>query len=71
MEGAESELIVPSGHPAHQDPKAIAEVRRILILNLRHSETGSKFEAPRRALDSLSYEPLMSSSRSWNKPFRP
>jgi hypothetical protein len=34
MEGAESELIVPSGHPAHQNPKAIQEVRRILVLNL-------------------------------------
>jgi pimeloyl-ACP methyl ester carboxylesterase len=47
MEGAESELIVPSGHSAHQNPKAIAEVRRILMLNLKHSETGSKFEAQR------------------------
>ena len=44
MEGAESELIVPSGHSAHQNPKAIAEVRRILMLNLGHSETGSKFD---------------------------
>jgi pimeloyl-ACP methyl ester carboxylesterase len=33
MEGAKSELIVPSGHPAHQNPKAIEEVRRILVLN--------------------------------------
>lgn len=33
MEGAESECIVPSGHPAHQDPKAIEEVRRILLLH--------------------------------------
>jgi hypothetical protein len=47
MEGAESELIVPSAHSAHQNPKAIAEVRRILMLNLKHSETGSKFEAQR------------------------
>jgi pimeloyl-ACP methyl ester carboxylesterase len=47
MEGAESELIVPSGHSAHQNPKAIAEVRRILMLNLKHSETGSKLEAQR------------------------
>jgi hypothetical protein len=36
MEGAESELIVPSGHPAHQNPKAIQEVRRILVLNVGH-----------------------------------
>jgi pimeloyl-ACP methyl ester carboxylesterase len=33
MEGAKSELVVPSGHPAHQNPKAIEEVRRILVLN--------------------------------------
>jgi hypothetical protein len=30
MDGAESELVVPSGHSAHQNPQAIAEVRRIL-----------------------------------------
>jgi pimeloyl-ACP methyl ester carboxylesterase len=30
MEGAQSELIVPSNHSAHQNPEAIAEVRRIL-----------------------------------------
>jgi len=34
MLGAKSELIVPSGHNAHQNPKAIQEVRRILLLNL-------------------------------------
>ena len=47
MEGAESELIVPSAHSAHQNPKASAEVHRILMLDLRHSETGSKFETQR------------------------
>jgi pimeloyl-ACP methyl ester carboxylesterase len=31
LDGAESELIVPSGHRAHQNPEAIAEVRRILL----------------------------------------
>jgi len=36
MEGAKSEVIVPSGHPAHQNPKAIEEVRRILVLNVGH-----------------------------------
>ena len=36
MEGARSELIVPSGHPAHQNAEAIQEVRRILMLNLGH-----------------------------------
>jgi pimeloyl-ACP methyl ester carboxylesterase len=35
METAESELIVPSGHGAHQDPQAIAEVERILKLHAR------------------------------------
>ena len=34
MEGAKSELIVPSAHPAHQNPKAIEEVRRVLTLNV-------------------------------------
>jgi len=37
MEGAQSELIVPSGHPAHQNRQAIEEVRRILKLNARSS----------------------------------
>jgi hypothetical protein len=35
MSGAESEHIVPSGHGAHQDPEAIAEVLRILKANAR------------------------------------
>ena len=30
LDGAESELIVPSNHSAHQNPQAIAEVDRIL-----------------------------------------
>lgn len=33
LDGAESELIVPSGHGAHQNAQAIAEVRRILVLH--------------------------------------
>src|ERR1700756_5688940 len=33
MNGAQSEHIVPSGHGAHQDPQAIAEVLRILKAN--------------------------------------
>jgi hypothetical protein len=37
MKGAQSELIVPSGHAAHQNPQAIEEVRRILKLNARSS----------------------------------
>ncbi len=35
MEGAESELIVPSGHSAHHNTQAMEEVRRILILTAR------------------------------------
>ena len=31
LDGAQSELIVPSNHGAHQNPQAIAEVRRILL----------------------------------------
>lgn len=34
LNGAESELIVPSGHSAHRDPAAIKEMRRILIEHL-------------------------------------
>jgi pimeloyl-ACP methyl ester carboxylesterase len=33
LEGAESELIVPSGHGGHHNAEAIAEVRRILLLH--------------------------------------
>ncbi len=33
LDGAQSELIVPSSHSAHQNPQAIAEVRRILRLH--------------------------------------
>ena len=33
MDDAKSELIVPSDHGAHQNTKAIAEVRRILLEN--------------------------------------
>ncbi len=33
LDSAESELIVPDGHGAYDDPQAIAEMRRILILN--------------------------------------
>lgn len=34
LDGAESELIVPSDHMAHQNPQAIEEVRRILKAHL-------------------------------------
>ena len=45
MEGAQSELIVSSGHAAHQNPKAIEEVRRILKLNVRSSHLSDKEKA--------------------------
>lgn len=35
LDGAASEKIVPSGHSAHQNPEAIEEVRRILMLNAK------------------------------------
>jgi pimeloyl-ACP methyl ester carboxylesterase len=38
MDGARSELIVPSAHPAHQNPQAIQEVQRILVLNARSTD---------------------------------
>jgi pimeloyl-ACP methyl ester carboxylesterase len=37
LDGAQSELIVASSHSAHQNPKAIEEVRRILHLHARSS----------------------------------
>lgn len=33
LDGAQSELVVPSGHSAHLNPQAIAEVKRILLLH--------------------------------------
>jgi pimeloyl-ACP methyl ester carboxylesterase len=35
LDGAQSEKIVPSGHPAHQNKQGMEEVDRILRLNLR------------------------------------
>lgn len=37
LDGAASELIVPSDHGAYNHPMAIAEVRRILLLHLRQN----------------------------------
>jgi pimeloyl-ACP methyl ester carboxylesterase len=37
LEGAESELIVPTGHSAHIHPLAVREVKRILKLHLQQS----------------------------------
>src|SRR6202022_4299970 len=38
LDGAKSDLIVPSAHPAHQNPQAIKEVHRILVLNARATD---------------------------------
>jgi pimeloyl-ACP methyl ester carboxylesterase len=38
MKGAQSELVVPSGHSAHQNPQAIVEVNRILRLHAGTTE---------------------------------
>lgn len=35
MEGARSELVVPSNHSAHKNPEAMAEVKRILKVHIR------------------------------------
>jgi hypothetical protein len=35
LDGARSDLVVPSNHSAHQHPQAIEEVRRILKLHAR------------------------------------
>ena len=35
LEGAESEVIVPSGHSAHRDPAAVKEMQRILLEHLK------------------------------------
>lgn len=39
IDGAQSELIVPSNHWSNQNPEAIAEVRRILLEHLHHAES--------------------------------
>lgn len=38
LDGAESELIVPTGHSAHIHPLAVREVKRILKLHLQQSD---------------------------------
>jgi hypothetical protein len=45
LAGAQSELIVPSNHSAHQNPKAFAEVRRILHLHAGSAASRSASEA--------------------------
>ena len=45
LDGAASELIVPSGHGGYEDPAAVAEIRRILHLHVGSQSDG---EIPRR-----------------------
>ncbi len=45
LDGARSELIVHADHNAHEHPKAIAEVRRILRLHLKELEEARKAKA--------------------------
>lgn len=37
IEGAESEVIVPSGHSSHHDPAAVKELQRILLKHLKEN----------------------------------
>ncbi|MES2438036.1 MAG: alpha/beta hydrolase [Verrucomicrobiota bacterium] len=46
MDGASSELIVPSNHSAHQNPQAIGEVKRILELHSRGHWNESRRNSP-------------------------
>ena len=39
MDGAVSELVVPSDHSAHQNSQAIAEVKRILKLHIARGDS--------------------------------
>jgi pimeloyl-ACP methyl ester carboxylesterase len=49
LDGAKSTRIVPSGHPTHQNPEGIEEVRRILKLNLHGKSVHSAPLAPELA----------------------
>jgi pimeloyl-ACP methyl ester carboxylesterase len=42
LDGAQSELAVPSGHSAHQNPQAIEEVRRILKLHIARGKSSQQ-----------------------------
>jgi hypothetical protein len=44
LDGAQSELIVPTGHEARLHPDTLAGLRRILILNLRNVESAPAFK---------------------------
>ena len=44
LDGAQSELVVPSNHSAHQNPQTIAEVKRILKLHARGNSAPPRLE---------------------------
>ena len=51
LEGAQSELIVPSDHGAHQHPQTIQEVHRILKLHARSQRAGEARAPLRQTID--------------------
>lgn len=46
LDGAESEKIVPSGHTAHRDPEAIAEIVRILKKHNAGKGSATRSDSP-------------------------
>ncbi len=48
LSSAESEKIVPTGHEAMADPAAVAEIRRILLMNIGMEDKRGKLGPPRR-----------------------
>jgi len=64
MDGAKSELVVPSGHGAHQNPKAIQEVRRILVLNVEHGEARKSSSKRSASYSTTATSPTLTGSQS-------
>lgn len=50
LDGAQSTLVVPSGHPTHRNPQGIQEVKRILKLHLRGRSANSVRVVPKFAV---------------------
>lgn len=64
IEGAESELIVPSDHGAHDDPAAIAELERILTLHAGLApQTAEKPPAMQKPVSTKSSKPARARAR--------
>ena len=63
MDGAESELIVPSNHSAPRNPQAIAEVKRILKLHLHSSKDAIRPKAKELETESKERKQLRASVR--------